>query len=755
MDDQLERLTTALADRYAIEREIGSGGMATVFLAEDLKHRRSVAIKTLRPELAATLGPERFLREIEIAARLDHPHILPLYDSGIAGGELYYVMPYVEGETLRQRLLREGQLPVEEALRIAWEIADALSYAHSRDVVHRDIKPENVLLAGDHARVADFGIARAISVAGSDQLTGTGMSVGTPAYMSPEQASGAERLDGRSDIYSLGCVLYEMLAGDPPFTGSNPQAILARKLTGTAPGLRLVREALPGRIEQLALKALERVPADRFATAAQFAEALRADLVPGAVRSAATERIDSLAVLPFQDLSQDRDLEYFADGMTEELITELGRIGAVGKVISRTSIMGYKERRPPIQEIGRALGVRGLVEASVRHAADSVRITVRLVDAASDTQIWSKSFQRELTDILSLYGDVARAIADEIEAELTPRAEIPTSRARRVNPRAYDAYLKGNSFLNQGTPQGFPRAIECFTEATALDPEFAPAYAGLADTYSTLGELYVLPSREAFAKGKLEAGKALAIDPNLAEAHFELAWATDRLEWDWLAAEREYRRAIELNEGYEPAHRWYGLSLVYRGQVERGIAELERASELDPLAPMAHLVCGVGLYCARRYDASVAHLERIIALDPTHPLPHWFLSLPYLEQSRPAEAVASGQKAVTLGGPQPLFLAFLGFAYGRIGRRDEAQRIVDELTDRSSQEYISPDIFAKILTGMGERELAIDWLERAYEERAYGVIHLRSFPMYDSLRGDPRFERMVEAVTPLGCAEER
>jgi serine/threonine protein kinase len=744
----LERLQAALAGRYRVERELGRGGMAMVYLAEDLKHRRRVALKVLQPELAAALGPERFVREIEIAARLDHPHIIPVYDSGAADGELYYVMPYVEGESLRQRLQRERQLPLEEAIRIATHVADALSYAHSRDVVHRDIKPENVLLTGDHARVADFGIARAISAAGGEHLTEPGMSIGTPAYMSPEQASATDRVDGRSDIYSLGCVVYEMLVGDPPFTGSTAQAIVARKLTGAVPSLRVVRDTLPAGVERVVLKALARLPADRFATASQFADALRAEGAPDADRAAAPGRIDSLAVLPFQDLSQNRDLDYFADGMTEELITELGRIGAVGKVISRTSVMRYKDQRPPIPEIGRVLGVRGLVEASVRHAADRVRITVRLVDAENDTQRWSESFQRELTDIFALYSDVAHAIADEIAVELGPRKTVSAARARRVNPRAYDAYLKGSSFLYQATPQSFPRAIECFTEATVLDPEFAPAHTGLADTYSTLGELYALPSREAYAKGKLEAERALAIDAHLAEAHFEHAWAIDRLEWDWVAAEREYHEALRLNDGYEPAHRWYGISLVYRGHTERGIAELRRTVELDPLAPMARLVAGVGLYCARRHGESVAQLETIAAQDPTHPLPHWFLALPYLEQSRPADAIASARKAITLGGPQPLFLAFLGFALGKAGRRDEAQHVLDEVTDRARQEYVAPDIFAKILTGMGERDRALDWLERAYQERAYGVIHLRSFPMYDALRGDPRFERLVEAVTP-------
>jgi serine/threonine-protein kinase len=355
--------------------------MATVYLAEDLKHHRKVAIKVLRPELAAALGPDRFLREIQLAARLHHPHILPLYDSGEAGGLLYYVMPFVEGESLRDRLARERQLPLEGALQVTREVADALDYAHNRDVVHRDIKPENILLEWGHALVSDFGIARAINAAGSDKVTETGLVVGTPAYMSPEQASGERTLSGCSDVYSLGCVLYEMLAGEPPYTGPTAQAILARRLTDPVPPLRTVRENVPVAVERAIGKALAKVPADRFGTAKEFAEALE--------RTSATAAPEqSIAVLPFSNMSADPDTEYFSDGITEEIINVLAGLEGL-RVAARTSSFSFKSKTPDLAEVGAKLHVRTVLEGGVRCAGNRLRVTVQLINVADGFQLWS------------------------------------------------------------------------------------------------------------------------------------------------------------------------------------------------------------------------------------------------------------------------------------------------------------------------------------------------------------------------------
>jgi serine/threonine-protein kinase len=419
-------LTTALSDRYRIERELGAGGMATVYLAEDLRHQRKVAVKVLRPELAAALGHERFLREITTTANLRHPHILPLFDSGQAvappQGEsfLFYVMPYVEGESLRDRLDREKQLPLDDALQIAREVADALSYAHQRGVIHRDIKPANILLESGHAVVADFGIARAITEAGGTKLTETGLAIGTPAYMSPEQAAGDGELDGRSDLYALGCVLYEMLAGQPPFTGPTVESLVYQHLTVDAPSVTNLRPAVPPQIAGVLERALAKVPADRFNPVAEFADALHTGGAPSAAAPAKLRRwipvlatatmlaaiavifdiggirprgggglIESLAVLPLESLAADPGHEYFADGMTEALITELSKIEAL-RVISRTSVMQYKGARKSLPDIARELNVDGIVEGSVLRDGNRVRVTAQLIDAAADRHLWAE-----------------------------------------------------------------------------------------------------------------------------------------------------------------------------------------------------------------------------------------------------------------------------------------------------------------------------------------------------------------------------
>jgi serine/threonine-protein kinase len=392
MTDALFRLRAALADRYRIERELGSGGMATVYLAQDLKHERQVAVKVFRPELAAALGTERFFREIKITANLSHPHILPLLDSGEADGFLYYVMPLVEGDSLRGRLSREKQLSVDEALKITSQVASALSYAHSHDIVHRDIKPENILFQASEVVVADFGIALAVDSAGGTRLTETGFSLGTPAYMSPEQVSGEHEIDGRSDIYALACVLYEMLAGDPPFIASNPRAVLAKHMTDPAPPITTVRSSVPVPVAAAITKALGKAPPDRFDSAKAFSDALFASEVE------AEEEKKSIVVLPFENLSPDADQEYFSDGLTEEVISDLSKVRSL-RVISRSSAMTFKDSDKRIPDIAKQLNVRYVLEGSVRKAGNSLRITAQLIDAEDNAHVWADKYSGTLEDV--------------------------------------------------------------------------------------------------------------------------------------------------------------------------------------------------------------------------------------------------------------------------------------------------------------------------------------------------------------------
>ncbi len=471
MPEQIERLRAALEGRYVIETEIGAGGMATVYLADDRKHNRKVAVKVLRPELGATIGPERFLREIQIAAGLDHPHILPLYDSGEAEGFLFYVMPLVEGESLRDRLDRERQLPIDDAVQIADEVADALAYAHSRGVVHRDIKPENILLSGGHARVSDFGVARALYAAGDDRITETGFAVGTPAYMSPEQATGAEDIDSRADIYSLGCVLYEMLGGEPPFSGATPHAVLARHAIDPVPSLATVRTTIPAGVRLAVERALAKVPADRFPTASGFAAALRARqaakppirlnrrwvTVPALVglvatvgwlvwryapagTPAATSTTFSptrLAVLYFDDHSEGGQLGHVAAGLTEGLIHELAQIDAL-EVVSRNGVKPFRAVSVPIDSIVRALEVGTIVEGSVAKSGERLRVTVQLVDASTDTHLESRVLEEPLTDLFALQDRLTSTVSEFLRTRLGREIRFRERRAGTGNVEAWE-----------------------------------------------------------------------------------------------------------------------------------------------------------------------------------------------------------------------------------------------------------------------------------------------------------------------------
>jgi serine/threonine-protein kinase len=414
--DLLARLQTVLADRYTVDRELGRGGMAIVFLAQDQKHHRKVAIKVLKPELAAALGRERFLREIETAAGLSHPHILPLHDSGEVDGFLYYVIPYVEGESLRERLDRERQLPLDDALQIAREVADALGYAHRHNILHRDIKPGNILLSGGHALVTDFGIARAITATGGGQLTEVGALVGTPAYMSPEQVDGSPYIDGRADIYSLGCVLFEMLVGERPFKGSSLTAVIANRLSSPAPSPRVFRQLVPEAVDASVRKAMAELPADRFATAAQFADALGTATRPsGPALVAVPDR--SIAVLPFKNQSSDPESEYFSDGIAEEIINALAQLPGL-HVAARTSSFAFKGKGADVAEVGAKLKVATVLDGSVRKAGNRVRITAQLVNVSDGYHLWSERYDSELDDVFAIQDHIARAISQRFEVML-------------------------------------------------------------------------------------------------------------------------------------------------------------------------------------------------------------------------------------------------------------------------------------------------------------------------------------------------
>ena len=643
MSDTLRALTAALADRYRVEREIGAGGMATVYLAEDLKHHRRVAIKVLNPDLAATLGAERFLREIETTANLRHPHILPLYDSGAADGLLFYVMPLVEGESLRDRLVREKQLPVDDALRIARECADALSYAHSRGVIHRDIKPENILLESGHAVVADFGIARAVRAAGDASLTGTGTSVGTPTYMSPEQASGDKDVDGRSDLYALACVLYEMLAGQPPFTGPTVESIVRQHMIVDAPPVTNLRPAVPPLVASALQRALAKNPTDRFNPVAQFSDAIgvgtgsMGSATAGGTASAAavaTSRralrwplamvavavvvaltammvlrrgsgsapagATTIAVLPFVDLSPDRTNAFLGDGIAETLINALANVKGL-QVTARTSAFSFRDKAEDVREIGKQLGVATVLEGSVQRAGDRLRVTAQLIKTSDGLHLWSQNFDRPATDIFAVQDEVARAVVSALQLSLATAADSTSATTGTHNPQAYEAYLLGRFHWNLRTTEGMIHATGAFKQAVALDSLYAQAWAGLADAYSlSIPTEYNVPglSQDSLLTlAEHAAQRAIALAPRLGEAQASLGEVLGMRgrQTEALAA---FEQAVRLSPAYATAHQWYAYDLAGANRWDEATREMETAHRLDPLS---HVIT---ISLAVMYDAT-------------------------------------------------------------------------------------------------------------------------------------------------------
>jgi eukaryotic-like serine/threonine-protein kinase len=722
-------LTQSLSDRYRVDRELGRGGMATVYLALDLKHARQVAIKVMLPELAAAIGHDRFLREIEIAARLSHPHILPLFDSGTADGLIFYVMPYVEGESLRARLTREKMLPVEEALRLAREVASALGYAHQMGFVHRDIKPENVLLSRGVALVADFGIARAVW---KEMVTTAGTVMGTPAYMSPEQAVGSADVDARSDLYSLGCVLYEMLTGQPPFVG--PSESLVHQHLSVAPRpVTELRPGVPRGLTEAVAKALAKVRADRFADAAAFAAALT---VP-----ARAARPRSVAVLPFQNLSADPDNEYFADGMTEDVIAQLSKVRTL-TVISRSSVMPFKKRDQRLREVGEKLEVATLFEGSVRRIGDRVRIVGELVDAETEEILWAETYDRQLTDVFVIQTDVALQIAAALRAELSPGERARIGRQPTHDLQAYQLYLQGRHCLIRYTVEEMRRSIEFFEQALERDPGYAQAYVGIAMACTELAEIGALGRDHAHRRAKSAAMRALELDGELGDAHCTLAHDKMVHEFDWKGAETEFKRALELSPNSADTHDLYGRLCSALERYDEAIALQERAYELDPLAHKVDVA--TALVRAGRYQEAAQAATRAIQLDPHYDRAHATLGWALLKAGRTDEGLAELERAVSLTPADNIWLAQLGQAYARAGRADRAREVLRRLEDPARN--VSPYHLAYVHAGLGEADRAMDFLERAFEQRTGAVYGIKGSFLFEPLREHPRFIALLRKM---------
>ena len=783
MTESLLRLTTALSDRYRIERELGQGGMATVYLAEDVKHQRNVAIKVLREDVAASLGADRFLREIRVAAQLQHPHIVALLDSGDANGALYYVMPYVEGESLRARLLRTGPLPLDDALRLTRDVADARAYAHAHGVVHRDIKPENIMVSGRHAMVMDFGVARALSAAtGQHPLTTMGMTLGTPAYMAPEQVAADPAADQRVDLYALGLVAYEMLAGSGPYAGTTPQQMMAAHVTQEPVNVATRRPEVSGPFGRLVMQCLAKSPANRPASADAIVTALDAirtapstgdrsvpasGMYPARLRwwvaglcvvaalvfitialtkrhagAVAPAAAQTIAVLPLRNEGGDSAQEFFADGMTDEIAGILH--GVPGLVVrSHGSSFAFKGRsNVPEQEIGKQLHVDRLVEGSVRRHGDALQIDVQLVNASDGSIVDSWKFPARVADVYAVQDTIAQRIVDRLRLTLAGASVAATRAGRTTNPAAHDAYLQGRFAFGQVTEASLRRSIDYFRQAIALDSAYAEPWAGIAVTYYWLADEY-MPPKEAFRLAKEAATQALARDSTLAIAHASLGVAILTVDLNYPGGLAEIRRGLQLDSNSVDVLQaaLVGTCLVKPDRA--GIDAAKRAVVLDPLSPVASWSLAYCYYISRKYAEAIEQDARTKALDPGFFYWSSFTGEAYREMGDYASSVRAFEAAASSA---HVPLAGLAVTYARMGRRAEALQIARAIEDTMKRRYLPPEWVAEIFANLGETDSAFVWLQRGIDARSSYVALLNSWPVLDPIRHDPRFQTMVKRL---------
>jgi len=725
-----EDLARALEGTYRLERELGRGGMATVYLAEDLKHSRQVAVKVLHPELAAAIGATRFMREIEIAARLTHPHILMLIDSGEADGHLFYVMPFIEGESLHDRLKREHKLPLHEAVRIMDQVASALSHAHAQGVVHRDVKPANILLSGDQAIVADFGIARAVQSAGAAKLTGTGMALGTPAYMSPEQAFDQHLVDGRTDVYAMGCVLFEMLTGRTPFESKTALALLAKHAATKAPSVRSVDPDLPLFVDRAVSQALAKERAQRFESPRDFADTLLSEAV---VAPVGRRRI---AVLPPVNIGNDPDRQYLVLGLHEALISQIGR-GDVA-VLARTSVLQYQDADRPAKDVCHDLDVEAVVESSLFCVGDSLGVQASLVDGATEENLWSGSYDGDMSSVLSLYREATGSIAEGIHGALglssLARGERPT-----VDPAAYEKYMRGRVYQQSFNPADLDRAVSYFEAALEIEPDYAPAHAGISLIWGSKIVLGMVPGDEYGPTWKETAERAVALDPNLAEAHQVLGQALTWFDFDWVKAEEAYKRAIELDPNEPQASIFYSHLLAMLHRVEESDEQIARALDIDPFNPFTQLLGGIQRGLTGNHRGAIEQLETV----PPNPLRSFALSWQHFALGDLPEGLREYRTYFELLGDQEM-----GTALQDDGAGPQAAMVrgAELLVERSKNMFVKPNNMLHLFSWGGDIDRAVEWTERSYAMRDHELAYMGALRTSDALSADPRFHDVLRRL---------
>ncbi len=738
-----------VAGKYRIIAEIGRGGMGVVYRAEDTRLKRPVALKFLSEDLSAR--PEaraRFLREAQAAAALDNPHVCTVYEAEEHEGRAYIAMALVDGQSLKERIA-EGPLTLDDALAFARQIAEGLAEAHGRRVVHRDIKPANIMLAGGRqAKITDFGLAR---VEGSGETTRTGGIVGTLAYMSPEQAQGLPT-DQRTDIWSAGCVIYEMLTGHAPFSPSPGQADVYALLHGDARPITAFRPDAPSQLVAIVDRCLQKDPQRRYPDAASLLTALKS--AGPAVDAQPVREVPSVAVLPFVDMSPEKNQEYFGEGIAEELIHALARIQGL-RVVARTSAFALKGKGLDVREIGRTLNVGAVLEGSIRAAGNRLRITAQLINVADGFHLWSERFDREAGDIFAIQDDLSLSIVEHLKVTLHVGERDALQKRSTDDHEAYNLYLKGLYFLARPRPDVLQTALRFFQEALALDPGFAKAHAGIAAVFAILGNLNFAPANEAWPKAKAAVEKALALDPHLAEAHAVAAMVAFWYDWDWVAAEASFNRILSLNPGDALTHGNYAWFLLNRRRFDECLHEIKVAISLDPLMPFFY-AWSVGLHCATgRLDDALRDFERAIEIDPTFGLPYFHAGLTYLRKGMPQRALEVIERGTKIAGHPGWGDGVIADVRLGQGDRDGARRLLAEMIEQKQHLNVSSMAIAWTAANLGDLDAAFRWIDRAIDERdtLVGFVHIYSEFMAPALTVDPRYQALLARLGLSGVAQ--
>ncbi|MFC2141854.1 protein kinase [Acidobacteriota bacterium] len=774
------RAGTTFASRYTIIQELGRGGMGVVYKAEDTKLRRTVALKFLPPELTHILEvKERFMREAQAAAALDHPNICTVYEFDEAEEKAFISMAYVEGQSLRKKI-ESGPLELDEALRIAMQVAEGLQEAHRKGVIHRDIKSANIMVTETaQAKIMDFGLAR---VSGTTLLTKEGSTMGTIAYMSPEQARGQE-VDHRTDIWSLGVVLYEMFGGQLPFKGERDQSVVYSILNEKPKPITDLRSEIPMSIGQVVSKALEKNPDERYQHIEELLDDLKsisAGIVPEEIKvrlrkakllkrkrailyagstgfviimivlglslfTGPAEAIDSIAVLPLENLTGDVEKDYFVDGITDELIGQLGQISGLKRVISRTSVMKYKETDMTMSEIARELNVDAVVEGSVQQVGETVRVRVQLIDALPEEQnLWGHTYERPMTEVLAMYNEVARAIVNEVQITLTPKEETRLSSALQINPQAYEAYLKGMSHLYKLTPPELDAALHYFEQALEIDPNYALAYTGISFVWVGRQQMGLLIPSEATPKAKEAAQRALDLDDTLAEVHYTLGIIRTWSDWDWEGGEQAFKRALEIKPNHAEALVYYSNLLCYMGRLDEALTMAERARQLDPLNSIILTISGSVLEYLHRFDDVIELAHKALRTSPNDPVGHNSLWGSYYMKGMYEESLKSAKALFNGLGMAPIAEA-MAQGYEEDGYSGAMTSAAEIMVAFSKQTYVSSYYIAMMYSFAGDKENTIEWLEKGYEMRDPMMPYVSAFT-FDLLDDNPRYQDLLRRM---------